>query len=276
MIIKNHRLFEDDNTPVNFLPSPNKSNRPLQPRFLVMHYTAGRNAESSIDWLRTPRAKASAHIVIAKDGTITQLVPFNQIAWHAGESSWNGLRNLNPYSIGIELDNAGRLHRHSNGWRTLFEDRTLPAEEVLVARHKHEQEEAGWHLYSNEQIEAALNVSALLHEKYHFQEVLGHDDISPIRKQDPGPAFPMESFRSKVLGRHESSSPILVTTANLNIRTGPGAEYQALAEGPLPPGTRVEILRSNHPTWRFVDVLDEINGIFGIQGWIHGRYIAEQ
>jgi len=63
---------------------------------------------------------------------------------------------------------------------------------------------------------------------------------------------------------------------SINIRTGPGAGYPKLEESPLPPGTKVEILDSSHQTWRFVDVKDEINGIFGIQGWVHGGYITAQ
>ena len=71
-----------------------------------MHYTAGASAESSIDWLTNPDARASAHVLIARDGGITQLVPFDRRAWHAGRSRWKDRTGLNGWSFGIELDNA--------------------------------------------------------------------------------------------------------------------------------------------------------------------------
>jgi N-acetylmuramoyl-L-alanine amidase len=116
MKINDHRLLNDDGTPVPFAPSPNMGGE-VQHEYLVMHFTAGRSAEESIDWLTKEEAKASAHVVIGRDGSITQLVPFDRVAWHAGASSWEGLQGLNKYSLGIELDNAGRLTRQGNGWR---------------------------------------------------------------------------------------------------------------------------------------------------------------
>ena len=119
MKITDHRLFKDDDAPYPFVGSPNSSGD-LTHEYLVMHYTAGRSAEESIKWLANAAAKASAHRVIGRDGSITQLVPFNIKAWHAGISSWEGRSGLNSYSIGIELDNAGRLTRHGSKWRAWF------------------------------------------------------------------------------------------------------------------------------------------------------------
>ena len=110
---------------------------------------------------------------------------------------------------------------------------------------------------------------------YGLRDVLGHDDVSPGRKSDPGPAFPMESFRARVLGRHEnerSGSLAQVTTA-LNIRTGPGSAYEKLPESPLPAGTKVEVLGEQGP-WRQVLVLDLIHGEMDLEGWVHGRYLT--
>jgi len=95
---------------VSFVETPNQGGD-LAPRHLVFHYTAGKSATSSINWLTNPESKASAHLVLARDGTITQLAPFNIKTWHAGLSYWDGLSGLNGYSIGIEMDNAGPLKK---------------------------------------------------------------------------------------------------------------------------------------------------------------------
>ncbi|MEM8527783.1 MAG: N-acetylmuramoyl-L-alanine amidase [Bacteroidota bacterium] len=272
MEIKNHRLYQNG-TQVPYQLSPNrKTSRPSYD-FLIVHYTAGRNAESSVNWLTNPNSKASAHLIIGRDGSITQLVPFNQIAWHAGESSWNGISGINKHSIGIELDNAGKMQAHGDFWLSWF-GKLYPSEEVIEAKHRNEEEKAGWHLFTEEQLTVAKEVAALIVNKYNIREVLGHDDISPYRKVDPGPAFPMLSFRSKVLGRKEDTPLIYKTTVDLNIRVGPGAQYSKLSETPLPQNTRVDILRING-SWRFVDVLDNLDENLGLQGWVHGRYLAK-
>ena len=81
---------------------------------IVLHYTAGTSAESSALFLTRPDVSASAHVVIGREGEVFQLVPFNIEAWHAGKSWYAGRGGLNRYSIGIELDNLGKL-RFSGG-----------------------------------------------------------------------------------------------------------------------------------------------------------------
>ena len=113
MRIRDH-LLEGNN--IDRRDTPNIGG-PIEPRYLVYHFTAGRNAKSAVSWLCNRRAKASAHLVVARDGGITQLAPFNIKNWHAGRSHWNGLEGLNSYSIGIEMDNAGRLTRVGSTYR---------------------------------------------------------------------------------------------------------------------------------------------------------------
>ena len=79
MKIVNHRLREDDGRALGFVVSPNKGGK-IEHKYLVIHYTAGRSAESSVNWFANPEAKASAHLVIGRDGSVTQQVPFNRIA----------------------------------------------------------------------------------------------------------------------------------------------------------------------------------------------------
>ena len=270
MRIKRHRLYLNDDTPCEFQKSPCRGGR-MTPRLLVIHYTAGASARSSINWFMNPDARASAHLVIGRDGAITQLVPFNTVAWHAGASQWNDLSGLNRHSIGIELDNAGRLQRHGNGWRSWF-GRDYSADEVLEARHRHETEVCGWHLFTAEQIEATVEVATVLFGHYGLEDVVGHDDISPGRKADPGPAFPLAALRSRLLGRREDQLPRMVTTTSLNIRSGPGVEHATLNGGPLPPDMPVEIMAEDG-VWRRVTALSPVNGIADLEGWVHGRYL---
>lgn len=273
MKVINHRLCGDDDTPYPFVMSPNFSEG-VELEYLVIHYTAGRNAESSVRSLTNPKSKASAHLVIGKDGSITQLVPFNVKAWHAGQSTWEERRGLNRYSIGIELDNAGRLQRHGNRWRAWFGEE-YDDEDVIEAVHKNESSSSGWQVYTPEQIEVGVEVAELLVAHYNLRDVLGHDDIAPKRKQDPGPAFPMESFRSRVLGRLEDEQEQHIehiTSSTLNIRRGPGTQHKPILGSPLPIGTRVEIL-AREGRWAQVEVLDVVKGIMDMEGWVHTRYL---
>lgn len=270
MKITRHRLFDDDDNAFRWHQSPNHGGK-LEPEYLVIHYTAGRNLEESVDWLGRKVSKASAHVVIGRDGTIVQQVSFDRVAWHAGASAWEGRVGLNRWSIGIELDNAGRLTRHGSRWRAWFGG-TYDPDSVLEATHKHESEPAGWHVYTPEQLDAALKLATTLVEKYGLRDIIGHDDISPGRKSDPGPAFPMSSFRARIFGRREEESLIHRSMAVLNIRTGPGTQHTRLEDGPLPVGTRVEVI-GQQGSWRLVDVLDTVNGVSDVQGWVHHRFL---
>ncbi len=164
-------------------------------RYIVMHFTAGASAESSISWWLNPQAKgANAHIIIDRDGTVFQCRPFNITAGHAGKSKWidrkTGERyeNLNSCSIGIELANGG------SSFPTKFSK--LPP---VRAKHKNGGPETDWETYPAEQLAAAEKVCQTLRRRYNIDDVLGHDEIAPGRKTDPGPAFPMNTFRAAVL-----------------------------------------------------------------------------
>ncbi len=275
MKLINHRLYHDDDEPYPYRETPNRGGI-FTPLFLVVHYTAGATAEQAVTWLTQTRAQASAHAVIGRDGSITQLAPFNIITWHAGVSNWKGYKGMNKYAIGLELDNPGPLSHAANGeWVSWFGSRHDPSE-VIEAKHKNRTEMQGWLLYSQAQMEATMELSELLVEAYGLEDVIGHDDIAPTRKTDPGPAFPMNSFRSRLFGRSGASSAadekVFETTASLNIRTGPGSQYPSLPGSPLPRGTRLDVLDENG-SWLHVDVLDAVNGVIDLEGWVHGSYV---
>lgn len=270
MKIQRHRLLDADGQPVRFEASPNRGGV-LDPGYLVMHYTAGSGAEGSIGHMLNPSAKASAHLLIARDGTVVQLVPFNRVAWHAGRSRWHGLDGMNQHSIGIELDNAGKLERQGGQWRSWF-GRGYPDEEVMVATHRNETVERGWHLFTEPQLAMALDVARALIGHYGLRDILGHDDIAPGRKQDPGPAFPMESFRASILGRGDDGPERFVTRTRLNIREGAGTTFAKMREEPLDKGIRLALL-SREGSWCFVEVLDDDDEP-NLTGWVHGDYIV--
>ncbi len=200
MRIEKHLLVSEAGDTVEFRKSPNQST-PMSPIYLVIHYTAGTNLEGAVSWFQSAEARASAHVVISRDGKIVQMVPFNKRAWHAGKSTWGNLEGMNQYSIGIELVNAGKLRRRADGKWVNWANNVIAEEEVTEAVHTSESNAAGWHEYTEAQIDAAIKVAALLNVTYMFTDILGHEDISPGRKVDPGPLFPMNSFRSIVLGR---------------------------------------------------------------------------
>ncbi len=269
MRIVDHRLTLNNGTPVRYLPSPNVGGA-LNPKYLVMHYTAGRNAQESIGWLCSPKSEASAHLVIARDGTVTQLVPFNRIAWHAGKSAWKGLVSLNRYSIGIELDNPGPVKRVNGRWRAYF-GKEYENQDVITGFHKLDKVTCGWVTYTAEQLAAALDAAQAIVGHYGLEDVIGHDDISPTRKTDPGPAFDLADFRARVKSGSGVPSRFITTTV-LKIRKGPGMDFSPLPESPLPKDTPVEIRARSGP-WRMVDVQDPVNKANGLQGWVHFKYL---
>jgi N-acetylmuramoyl-L-alanine amidase len=274
MEIKNKRL---DKQTAKFVESPNNSGSfgESLPDTIVIHYTAGSSTESSVDTLTNPEVRASAHLVIGRDGSVTQLVPFDTIAWHAGKSAWGDRSGLNKYSIGIELDNAGRLTKSGNQYSSWF-GRTYSEEEVVHAIHRNEEEPDYWHRFTEDQISKVYEICRLLIDRYNIKTILGHEEISPGRKCDPGPAFPLDKLRDKLLHADRSDQeeqkledldhPGEVTASLLNIRSGPSIDNQKIAN-PLQKGTVVDILDEDED-WYQVEIK--------LKGWVSKSYIKEK
>lgn len=128
---------------------------------------------------------------------MTQLVPFNVVAWHAGRSWFDGRRGWNAYALGLELDNAGRLEREDGEYHAWF-GKVIPEDEVLLATHRFDSRSAGWHRFTSTQLACVRELCALLCQHYPITRILGHDDIARGRKWDPGPAFPMDALRQEL------------------------------------------------------------------------------
>ena len=198
MQIENHLLRGDG---VEFIESPNIGDRFEQgyPDTIVMHYTSCRDARTAIATLTDPERKVSAHLVVDREGVVTQLVPFDVVAWHAGVSQWKGRTALNRFSLGIEVDNPGRLEARDGRYLAHFGD-SYPAAETVRAVHRNEAEAAYWHAYPESQLTVVEQLCRLLIAEYGIVEIVGHEEIAPDRKVDPGPAFPLDGMRTRLLG----------------------------------------------------------------------------
>lgn len=146
------------------LPSPNHDERALPISMIVLHYTGMETAEAAVERLRDPEAKVSCHYLVGEDGSISRMVPEERRAWHAGRSHWRGVTDINSASIGIEIVNPG----HEFGYRP-FPDAQISALVPLVAEIK---------------------------DRYAITRgnVVGHSDVAPARKRDPGELFPWHSL----------------------------------------------------------------------------------
>lgn len=163
---------------LNKTPSPNFNERPSAIDAIIIHYTDMVSAEAALAWLINPSSQVSAHYLIDEEGKICQMVDEEHRAWHAGESYWQGRGNLNDCSIGIELANPG----HSHGY--------TPFPEAQIASL----------------IELCLDIK----ERWNIPSyrILGHSDIAPQRKQDPGHLFPWKQLATEGLGMWPSSEQV--------------------------------------------------------------------
>ena len=136
-------------------------------KYLIFHYTGMRSENAAIKRLTSKSSKVSCHYLIKKNGAIIKIVPDLYIAWHAGISSWKKDKSLNSNSIGIEISNPGHDYKYEN--------------------------------FSQKQITSIINLSKNLKKKYKIKKenILGHSDIAPLRKKDPGEKFPWKLLNKK-------------------------------------------------------------------------------
>ena len=168
------------------LPSPNHSERrtkegeatAARPDLLILHYTGMESAQAAIARLRDPRAEVSAHYVVFEDGRVAQMVPETRRAWHAGAACWKGERDVNSRSLGIEIVHPG----HVGG---------LPP-------------------YPDAQVAAVIALARDLCARWTIppERVLGHSDVAPERKEDPGEVFPWARLADEGVGHHVPPVPV--------------------------------------------------------------------
>ena len=162
----------------NFTPKIRKSN---QIKFIIFHYTGMKRESEAIKKLTNINSKVSSHYLIKNNGEIVVMVPDLYEAWHAGISSWKNFKSLNKSSIGIEISNPGHNFNYKK--------------------------------FSKKQIQSLKGLSKFLIRKYRIDKknILGHSDIAPERKQDPGEKFPWKYLAKSKIGKwHSLSQKILL------------------------------------------------------------------
>jgi N-acetylmuramoyl-L-alanine amidase len=172
-------------------PSPNFDARVGPPDMIVLHYTGMPTGEAALARLRDPAAKVSAHFLVEEDGRVFALVPEERRAWHAGRSFWRGETDINARSIGVEMVNPGH--------------------------------EFGYRAFPDVQIAAVIDLLADVRSRWNIEDsrLLGHSDVAPARKEDPGELFPWRLLAQSGHGLWVEPDP------------APGAP---LAEGDAGPG----------------------------------------
>ena len=149
-------------------------------KYLIYHYTGMKNDKLAIKKLTNLNSNVSCHYYITETGKIIQMVPDSYVAWHAGKSNWGNHESLNGKSIGIEISNPGHEH--------------------------------GYRKFSDKQIKSLVRISKFIIKKYNIDKnkILGHSDIAPLRKKDPGEKFPWKLLSKKKIGIwHDMDSKVL-------------------------------------------------------------------
>src|ERR1700759_5166870 len=189
----NMKTFPPDSSLASdVIPSPNfgERNKGHAPEMIVLHYTGMPDVEGAIARLCTAGTEVSAHYIVLEDGRIVQCVPEARRAWHAGVSSWAGEEDINTCSIGVEIINRG------HNWGSP----DYPLRQIAAV--------------------IALCRGIILRRNVASHRVLGHSDVAPARKQDPGEKFPWHSLANSGVGHWVHPAPIV-----------PGAALKLAAAG---------------------------------------------
>jgi N-acetylmuramoyl-L-alanine amidase len=199
---------------VKVIPTPNKSGS-IVPELIIVHDTAGQlDYMTSVEWLCNPQAKASAHFVIGRKGEIVQLASCLVRCWHAGVSSYHGRSNVNAFAIGVEFANPGKL-RGVEGSPLVRADfgKTYDIKAYGVEYKETPQHGRGfWMPYTEAQLTTGFALCMAIKEKYNITSCAPHWEISPGRKIDTNPLFPLERLRSRLIGRGDDDThPIEVS-----------------------------------------------------------------
>jgi len=158
-------------TTLNYSPNFNFNKRASKNiKFIIFHYTGMKSEAAALNKLTDIQSEVSSHYLIKANGEIIKMLPDLYIAWHAGKSSWKSYKSLNQHSIGIEITNPGHEH--------------------------------GYKKFSKKQISSILKLSKFLIKRYNIssKNILGHSDISVLRKKDPGEKFPWEYLSKNKIG----------------------------------------------------------------------------
>jgi N-acetylmuramoyl-L-alanine amidase len=167
--------------PIEHARSPNFSKRAdgKSIDMLILHYTGMASPERALKWLCDPESSVSSHYFVFEDGRVMQLVDDADRAWHAGKSFWAGETDINSRSLGVEIANPG----HAFGYRP----------------------------FPDAQIDAVIGLCAELVRRHPIppERVLGHSDVAPMRKEDPGELFPWRRLHETAIGHFVEPEPVV-------------------------------------------------------------------
>lgn len=255
----------------------------INTRYIVMHFTTGLKMESTISHFKDSNSRVSTHLLIGRDGRVIQFLPFDRIAHHCGFSWWEGESNLNNYSIGIELDNAGLLSRAGeNRWTS----RKIEVPAGLVERKWYWKLNTpdpanfkGWEKFTDVQLEVARKIVKALKERYlRIGEILGHDEVNISNRYDPGPLFPMKDFRMELFGREHPDYKVY------RIKEAADLYYNFFGNVPhvernreeqrLPANAAVKVIRQDEHMALVTVVKAKGSDLAGSRGWVLKKYLS--
>lgn len=267
----------------------------ITPEIVILHDTASSlNKGSAANYLAENSAKVSVHFVVETDGTIVQQVATNRRANHAGKSSYNGRADCNGFSIGIEIVNAGKMTRvlpssanlllaARSWWGQAFVDNDQTVDLVEMSTPEHG--DGVWMSYPAEQIAAVEQLLACLFRDIPtLRDITTHWYVSPGRKVDVNPLFPLAHIRARVLGRDDPADAdadaatiavpggsfvqVVSPVSPLNLRRWPSFNPNVI--GTVPHGAVLPVLgRGDFASQRWLKVLFD-----GREGWVVERYTA--
>jgi len=213
-------------------PSPNHNERTLPISMVVLHYTEMKPVETALERMCDPAAQVSAHYCITEEGRVIRLVPEERRAWHAGASYWRGIPDVNSASIGIELDHPG----HALGYRP----------------------------FAEAQIDALIPLLASIVDRYDIPRanVVGHSDVAPMRKVDPGELFPWER-----LARYQLALPRPQKLAAGDPFHNQGAFFLALERFGYDITDQVKAVEAFERRWRPEYITGEPDGEIAAMLW---------
>ena len=223
-------LTEDNSNRVEYKATPNFGGKKKALKVLVIHFD-GSNGMSGLNWLLDKASKVSSELWLSREGRVVQMANFLTTCWHAGKSVWRDLVGINSYGIGIEIQNNGGQ------------------------------------AYTTIQMEKLAEITKALVNEYNL-EIVGHEDIAPLRKVDPsGTKLTLFDWK-RLFDDVGIPTRELITTADLNIRRGQGTDFPIVTK--LTKGTAVYELNK-------VDNWSKIQQKGTMQsGWVHNGYLTTQ
>ena len=165
---------------------------------IVVHYTASRNYVPTLSWLRNPDAKVSAHFLIDRDGSMHQMAALEDRTWHGGgaTSKLFGSGNVNGRTIGIELMNLGPLQASGNSFVAEADKKPWTSSGMTAS------DGSFWEPFPTAQIDTLVGLLDRIYEHHpglkESKRLVGHQDVDPTRKRDPGPVFPWQVIRQRL------------------------------------------------------------------------------